>query len=251
MNKLRLLLLLLSVNILCQAQKHTYFMGKRDIVSFGTEIPLYGIAKHPISELPLSLSLGIDRLMNSYISIGAQYKKQMIGFYDEFVNDGNQHNYYINYNNLDRRITDGNGDIKLNTNLFLFNIKKYNKTTSYVPIGAFYSFKIGFSTNSIIIPNDYIFKYTQLYNNSSEKVYTSASKQSIGFTKIHWGVEYGKTFRFLRDKMFFTTTICYLNSSSNQYTTSNLNDRFRMVAEKRLRNTNLLNLNFALGYAIK
>jgi len=251
MIKIRLLLIFLLFNILCHAQKHTFFMGKRNILSFGSEIPIYGIAKYPVSEAPIFLNFGIDRLMNTYISVGVQYKKQLIGFGDEFVNDGTQHNYTINYNNLDRRITDGKGDLNMNTNLFLFNIKKYNKTTSYLPIGGYYSFKIGCSFNSIIIPDNYIFKYTQLYNNSSDKIYVSDSKQSIGFAKIHWGLEYGKNFRFLRDKMFLTTAICYLRSSSDAFTTSNLNDRFRMIGEKRLRNNNVLNLNFAIGYAIK
>lgn len=250
MNKV-LLISIFLINILCvKAQNHTYFMGKRHIISIGTSAPLYSVVKYNPGQWPINIRVGMDRILNSYLSAGIQYNRQNTYFNDVFTNDGSQHNYSIYYNNQDRRITDGNGQLSMASNEILLNVRKYNRVSSYIPIGAFYSLKLGFSMNTIAIPEDYTFKYTQLYNSGSEKVYISDAKQILGFRNFIIGAEYGKTFRFLKDKMFLTTTICVLRLKSNKFSSDNLISRFKIVGEERLKNNNFLNFNLALSYAI-
>lgn len=232
------------------AQKHSYFFGHRNFIGIGTSVPVSGMIKNSYSSIPINAKFSLEHILNSYLLGGVSLNLNNMRYIDKFNNDGKSHDYLIDYNGEPRKITDGYGEINLMHSGLFFNLKKYNKTISYVPIGRFYGLKLGLSSNFIEIKEGYEYKFTQYYG-TLKKDYKGLNNEIFSFTKFHIGAEYGKTIRVVNDNCFLTVTASTLYSGNKKYSIDNtLIDRFKHIAEIRLKNQLFFSIDFTLSYGI-
>lgn len=250
MNKLSLILVFWGVTLVMQAQRHSYFFGHSDFVGVSTGVPVFGLIKNYSTGYPIHLGLNYNRILNSYLMTGMDVSYSKIARADRFSNDGQGHDYLVEYNDMPRVVTDGQGTISVNSYMAIAYLRKYNRRISFVPLGRFYGLKLGLAATNALVPKGYEYQFTQYYG-SLKKSYIATGSNSNTFLKMVIGAEFGKTARIINDNTFLTVSGSFLFMKKNRYSIDGtLNERFKHIGETTIADHLLFNLNIALTYGL-